>query len=293
MRRPIAIWGTVLATCVLIGVGLGAAPPVLVSTPPTATATTIQPAIAPGPTIAAVAVVAEPTATTTPLPTEVPIPPPATPEPPVTAVPTPALTVQGTEGSGLVLRQLPGGGRVASVDEGQQVADLGEYRLASGRAWQKVRASDGTEGWAAAEFLAGPSGRLAQAPPTQVPTQVPAASPASVVAAATATKQPVAAVPTATARTGATATSLPVGPARTLPYPGNGGGPTVCADGSVSGSSGSGTCSSHDGIAGGSTTPHATAAPSTSSSGAVHVSGYTRKDGTYVRPHTRSAPRRR
>ncbi|RZL17069.1 MAG: hypothetical protein EOO89_09790 [Pedobacter sp.] len=26
--------------------------------------------------------------------------------------------------------------------------------------------------------------------------------------------------------------------------------------------------------------------------GTVHVKGYTRKDGTYVRPHTRSAPRR-
>ncbi len=30
----------------------------------------------------------------------------------------------------------------------------------------------------------------------------------------------------------------------------------------------------------------------TSSGGTVHVKGYTRKDGTYVSPHTRSAPRR-
>jgi len=30
-----------------------------------------------------------------------------------------------------------------------------------------------------------------------------------------------------------------------------------------------------------------------SSGGTVHVKGYTRKDGTYVRPHTRSAPKRR
>lgn len=30
-----------------------------------------------------------------------------------------------------------------------------------------------------------------------------------------------------------------------------------------------------------------------SSGGSVSVKGYTRKDGTYVRPHTRSAPRRR
>ena len=30
-----------------------------------------------------------------------------------------------------------------------------------------------------------------------------------------------------------------------------------------------------------------------SSGGTVNVKGYTRKDGTYVRPHTRSAPRRK
>lgn len=30
-----------------------------------------------------------------------------------------------------------------------------------------------------------------------------------------------------------------------------------------------------------------------SSGGAVQVKGYTRKDGTYVRPHTRSAPKRK
>jgi hypothetical protein len=33
--------------------------------------------------------------------------------------------------------------------------------------------------------------------------------------------------------------------------------------------------------------------PSYSGGGTVHVRGYYRKDGTYVRPHTRSAPRRR
>ncbi|MDR6489943.1 hypothetical protein J2799_004493 [Chryseobacterium vietnamense] len=40
-------------------------------------------------------------------------------------------------------------------------------------------------------------------------------------------------------------------------------------------------------------TPSYKYTPSTSSGGTVHVKGYTRKDGTYVRPHTRSAPRRR
>lgn len=38
---------------------------------------------------------------------------------------------------------------------------------------------------------------------------------------------------------------------RTIPFEGNGGGPTLCADGQVSGSAGRGTCSHHGGIAGG------------------------------------------
>lgn len=33
--------------------------------------------------------------------------------------------------------------------------------------------------------------------------------------------------------------------------------------------------------------------PTSSRGGTVQVKGYTRKDGTYVRPHTRSAPRRK
>lgn len=40
-------------------------------------------------------------------------------------------------------------------------------------------------------------------------------------------------------------------------------------------------------------TPSYNYTPGTSSGGTVHVKGYTRKDGTYVRPHTRSASRRR
>ncbi|WP_160137517.1 hypothetical protein [Chryseobacterium sp. c4a] len=40
-------------------------------------------------------------------------------------------------------------------------------------------------------------------------------------------------------------------------------------------------------------TPSNNYTPSTSSGGTVYVKGYTRKDGTYVSPHTRSTPRRR
>jgi hypothetical protein len=38
--------------------------------------------------------------------------------------------------------------------------------------------------------------------------------------------------------------------------------------------------------------PAATSAPASTGSGTVHVRGYYRRDGTYVRPHTRSRPRR-
>ena len=46
---------------------------------------------------------------------------------------------------------------------------------------------------------------------------------------------------------GGGAGQVPTGP--TIPYPENGGGPTQCRDGSVSNSSGSGTCSHHGGEA--------------------------------------------
>ncbi|NMN39411.1 hypothetical protein [Pedobacter sp. SG918] len=41
-----------------------------------------------------------------------------------------------------------------------------------------------------------------------------------------------------------------------------------------------------------SSSSNSTSRSSTSSGGTVHVKGYTRKNGTYVSPHTRSAPRR-
>lgn len=40
-------------------------------------------------------------------------------------------------------------------------------------------------------------------------------------------------------------------------------------------------------------TPSYSYTPNKSHGGTVHVKGYTRKNGTYVSPHTRSAPRRR
>jgi hypothetical protein len=71
-----------------------------------------------------------------------------------------------------------------------------------------------------------------------------------------------------------------------------------CADGMYSHSGGrQGACSGHGGLAGGPSSglPRSDSAPSyratePSTGGLVHVDGYTRKDGTYVRPHTRRPP---
>lgn len=68
----------------------------------------------------------------------------------------PALRVLGTGGSGLMVRRTPGAERVASANEGELVADLGERQTVAGREWRRVRAPDGVEGWAAGEFLTAP-----------------------------------------------------------------------------------------------------------------------------------------
>ena len=65
--------------------------------------------------------------------------------------------MRGTGNDGLVIRSEPGREPVGLVREGQVVVDLGDERQAEGRSWRRVRASDGTEGWAATEFLASPT----------------------------------------------------------------------------------------------------------------------------------------
>lgn len=67
-----------------------------------------------------------------------------------------------------------------------------------------------------------------------------------------------------------------------------------CADGEISHSGGiQGACSHHGGLAGGGSSPRTTVPDDdlSSPSGTVHVDGYYRKDGTYVAPYTRRAPR--
>ncbi|HEV7645900.1 MAG TPA: DUF3761 domain-containing protein [Pyrinomonadaceae bacterium] len=73
----------------------------------------------------------------------------------------------------------------------------------------------------------------------------------------------------------------------------------ICNDGTYSYSlNHSGTCSHHGGVSSwldGSTPSPArpTDTSNSSSGGTVQVRGYYRKDGTYVQPHTRSAPRKK
>jgi hypothetical protein len=70
----------------------------------------------------------------------------------------------------------------------------------------------------------------------------------------------------------------------------------ICNDGTISYSlNHSGTCSHHGGVSSwmdGSSTTSSSPSNNPNTGGTVQVKGYYRKDGTYVRPHTRSAPRR-
>jgi len=269
--RGASLWGLVIGVAVIIGSGVGAvvaaveggSPP---PTIPVASVATMTPAVIPQ---AAAGLPQPPTIVPTAAPsTPTPLPPPATATsvPPTPTPVGPQATVRGTGDSGLIIRDAPGGSRIASASEGETVADLGTQTESGGRRWHRIRAPDGTEGWAAAEFLAGPAGPLA-------PTPVASAAPS-------------------------TQTSPPVAWG------------TLCNDGWVSPSAGSGTCSSHGGIANGnSRTSSSSSSTSSSSSSApscfgcispttgrpqtVRVDGYTRRDGTYVQPHYRSAPRRR
>lgn len=73
-----------------------------------------------------------------------------------------------------------------------------------------------------------------------------------------------------------------VGTGGFIPYAGNGGGPTLCSDGSMSHSSGRGTCSHHGGVAGG----------GRSSGGGHRSSGHASSGGHTTRGHASSGGHR-
>lgn len=80
------------------------------------------------------------------------VPPRATVTPGASPTPRP-LVVTGS-GSGLFLRVEPGRGEIVrSYPDGTTVTPLGQERTVEGRRWLRVRATDGREGWMAAEYL--------------------------------------------------------------------------------------------------------------------------------------------
>lgn len=89
---------------------------------------------------------------------EAPAAPPAVPAA-LTEPPAPArLVIQNTGPGGLTLRRSPGvGERIRVLNDGTEVADLGDTAEHSGRTWKKVRDPQGSVGWAAAEFLGDPA----------------------------------------------------------------------------------------------------------------------------------------
>lgn len=64
------------------------------------------------------------------------------------------LVVTGTAGEGIVLRRTPAGERIDVYREGSRLEQLGPERGVDGVTWHYVRASDGAEGWVAAQYTA-------------------------------------------------------------------------------------------------------------------------------------------
>jgi len=116
---------------------------------PSATATARQTAVIPLPTTPTAAI--SPTATVV-LPIEGTVVPT-----PITEIgPGATVVVSGTAGAGLNLRQQPStyASVEGSYDEGTELTVLDGPREADGYVWWQLRAEDGTEGWAAADWLA-------------------------------------------------------------------------------------------------------------------------------------------
>lgn len=62
---------------------------------------------------------------------------------------------------------------MAVAQEGQTVNDLGDRQQAAGREWQRIRTSNGAEGWAASEFLVADALSAAAPPPVAAGTVSP------------------------------------------------------------------------------------------------------------------------
>ncbi|HEY4723749.1 MAG TPA: SH3 domain-containing protein, partial [Anaerolineae bacterium] len=117
------------------------------------------PGPAPTPTPTLKSSLPSPTRTSTLAPTPTTLPSSPTPTVAPTITPTTAAlrtaTVSGTNALGLRLRQEPNGADITYLSEGTVVELLPDPTVTTndGIVWQKVRDSQGREGWVAAAFL--------------------------------------------------------------------------------------------------------------------------------------------
>ncbi|MCC7372038.1 MAG: hypothetical protein IT306_26720 [Chloroflexi bacterium] len=149
---------TVVASSVLIPIAIGVAIFAVVVMTSTRSRAAEPPATASAPAPAATAP-APPAAEAQP--TQAPAVLAALTEPPDAA----RLVIQNTGPGGLTLRRSPGvGERIRILNDGTEVADLGDTAEHSGRSWKKVRDPQGSVGWAAAEFLTAPGAATDAAP---------------------------------------------------------------------------------------------------------------------------------
>ena len=221
----------------------------------------------------------------------------AAPEPTVTAPAsaTPAavaletIRVVGTEGQGLRLRGEASflGSSVRTLPEGASLEVVGPDRQAEGRSWRQVRdPSDGALGWVAAEYTgarAGSAAGSASAPPALAAAPPSAAAPRP-PSTAVPLPSPTSTPTNSGAVTRVAPTATPSGPPRVAqpiptPPPTRGAASTPTVPAPIPGCSPPGLGCGEISAATGRVRD-------------VYVGGYTRRDGTYVRPHYRSRPRR-
>lgn len=247
----------------------------------TATASAPAPTRAPGATTAPV-----------PPPTAVPTPRPSTPTPPPLPTPTstPAATtvrVANTDGEGVYLRRSPVmADRIRAYRDDTLLRIIGDDVDGEGGRWHHVAAPDGTQGYVPAQYVAevpaSPVAPIARAAPPQAraaPSLAPASSfefgPANAPTSQptrAALSAPIPARAAEASRPMATATSVAIPPAS-----------RPASTGSESLPPSAYSCDP----------PGLGCGEISQATGRVrdqYVRGYTRKDGTYVRPYYRSSP---
>jgi hypothetical protein len=151
-----ALYSVYVVSFVIIGIFIPAAPVTTQAAPSQVVAATV-PTSAPSLPQAALPQTSAPQRAA-------PIEPPPESAPQSAATPV-RLVVRGAGAAGVSLRSTPGtGDRLKVLKDGDELTALGEDQQAAGRLWKRVKDTDDTDGWVAAEFLGTGSASTEPAP---------------------------------------------------------------------------------------------------------------------------------